>query len=63
MFCHRSPTDSLLVTLGRWLDCSVPHMPNRYRLAQAAGPAGDDLPWHEGDRRYGCLKWEEYPVN
>ena len=29
-FCHRSPTDSLLIHFGRWLDGAIVSMPNRY---------------------------------
>lgn len=40
LFCHRSPTDNLLVAMGRWMDHAVPLVPNRYQSALAAGPAG-----------------------
>ena len=29
-YCHQSPTDTILVASGKWLDRAVPHMPNRY---------------------------------
>lgn len=40
LFCHRSPTDNLLVAMGRWMDNAIPLVPNRYQAALAAGPAG-----------------------
>lgn len=30
LYCHRAPSDHLLLALGRWMDAAVPHMPNRY---------------------------------
>eukprot|EP00891_Asterochloris_glomerata_P009043 jgi/Astpho2/9043/Aster-x1561 len=40
-FCHRSPTDSLLIHFGRWLDGAIVSMPNRYEgslpLGSSAG--------------------------
>ena len=30
-YCHRSPTDNILVASGKWLDRAVPNMPNRYQ--------------------------------
>ena len=30
-YCHRSPTDNILVASGKWLDKAMPHMPNRYQ--------------------------------
>ena len=40
LFCHRSPTDNLLVAMGRWMDRAIPLVPNRYQAALATGPAG-----------------------
>ncbi|BDA43850.1 Protein TIC 55, chloroplastic [Coccomyxa sp. Obi] len=40
LFCHRSPTDNLLVAMGRWMDRAIPLVPNRYQAALAAGPSG-----------------------
>ncbi|KAL0031373.1 hypothetical protein WJX79_007208 [Trebouxia sp. C0005] len=30
-YCHRSPTDNILVASGKWMDKAVPWMPNRYQ--------------------------------
>lgn len=30
-YCHRSPTDNILVASGKWMDKAVPDMPNRYQ--------------------------------
>lgn len=30
-YCHRSPTDNILVASGKWMDTAVPSMPNRYQ--------------------------------
>ncbi len=30
-YCHRSPTDNILVASGKWMDKAVPGMPNRYQ--------------------------------
>ncbi len=43
LFCHRSPTDNFLISLGRWIDAAVPHAPNRYRLLVDADAAGARL--------------------
>lgn len=43
LFCHRSPTDNLLVAMGRWMDNAIPLVPNRYQAALAAGPTGESL--------------------
>lgn len=40
LFCHRSPTDNLLIAMGRWMDRAIPLVPNRYQAALAAGPSG-----------------------
>ncbi|KAK9804097.1 hypothetical protein WJX73_007161 [Symbiochloris irregularis] len=40
LYCHRSPTDKLLLAVGQWLDDAVPHMPNRYRGLQGGHLAG-----------------------
>ena len=40
LFCHRSPTDSLLIAMGRWMDAAVPAVPNRYRGVLSADGAG-----------------------
>lgn len=40
LFCHRSPTDNLLVAMGRWMDEAVPLVPNRYQTALAASASG-----------------------
>lgn len=40
LYCHRSPTDKLLLAVGQWLDDAVPHMPNRYRGLQGGYLAG-----------------------
>ena len=40
LYCHRSPTDKLLVQLGMWLDDAVPRMPNRYQGLQSGHLAG-----------------------
>lgn len=43
LYCYRSPTDSLLVAVGQWLDDNVPRMPNRYTAvpSSAAFAAAD----------------------
>ncbi|CAK0757071.1 hypothetical protein CVIRNUC_002509 [Coccomyxa viridis] len=40
IFCHRSPTDNLLVAMGRWMDDTIPLIPNRYQPALQASAAG-----------------------
>lgn len=37
----RSPTDNLLVAMGRWMDETIPLVPNRYRSALQATAAGE----------------------
>lgn len=39
-YCHRSPTDNILVASGKWLDKALPHMPNRYQGLLASGLQG-----------------------
>ena len=39
-YCHRSPTDNILVASGKWLDQAVPHMPNRYQGLLTSGLQG-----------------------
>ena len=39
-YCHRSPTDNILVASGKWLDRAVPDMPNRYQGLLANAPQG-----------------------
>jgi len=34
LFCHKSPSDALLVAAGKWLDNHLPSMPNRYLNTQ-----------------------------
>jgi hypothetical protein len=46
LFCHRSPTDNFLISLGRWIDAAVPHAPNRYQLLVDADAAGACLTSH-----------------
>lgn len=36
LYCHRSPSDALLVAVGRWLDANLPNMPNRYSRISSA---------------------------
>lgn len=43
-YCHRSPTDNILVASGKWLDKAVPHMPNRYQGLLASSLQGEDPP-------------------
>lgn len=52
LYCHRSPTDHLLVAIGRWMDDAVPHMPNRYRGLQGGHLSGEsgDLQQHWQER-------------
>ena len=35
----RSPTDNMLVAMGRWMDEAVPLVPNRYSAALPASGA------------------------
>ena len=42
-YCHRSPTDNILVASGKWLDKAVPHMPNRYQGLLASSLQGEAL--------------------
>ncbi|CAL5227269.1 g10200 [Coccomyxa viridis] len=44
IFCHRSPTDNLLVAMGRWMDETIPLVPNRYRTALQTSAAGVESP-------------------
>lgn len=39
-YCHRSPTDNILVASGKWMDKAVPLMPNRYQGLLASGLQG-----------------------
>ncbi len=36
----RSPTDNLLVAMGRWMDETIPLVPNRYRTALQTSAGG-----------------------
>lgn len=42
----RSPTDNLLVAMGRWMDKSIPLVPNRYSGPLAAVAPGVLNPQH-----------------
>ena len=42
-FCHRSPTDSLLIHFGRWLDGAIVSMPNRYAGSLPLGSSAGRL--------------------
>ena len=42
-YCHRSPTDNILVASGKWMDKAVPFMPNRYQGLLTSGLQGDLL--------------------
>ena len=42
-FCHRSPTDSLLIHFGRWLDGAIVSMPNRYEGSLPLGSSAGEL--------------------
>ena len=42
-FCHRSPTDSLLIHFGRWLDGAIVSMPNRYAGSLPLGSSAGEL--------------------
>lgn len=39
-YCHRSPTDNILVASGKWMDKAVPCMPNRYQAALTSSLQG-----------------------
>ena len=39
-YCHRSPTDNILVASGKWMDKAVPFMPNRYQGLLTSGLQG-----------------------
>ena len=39
-YCHRSPTDNILVASGKWMDKAVPWMPNRYQGALISSSQG-----------------------
>ncbi|KAK9814291.1 hypothetical protein WJX72_003521 [[Myrmecia] bisecta] len=43
-YCHRSPSDNLLVTVGKWLDAALPTLPNRYTALLEAGAADGAAP-------------------
>ena len=42
-YCHRSPTDNILVASGKWMDKAVPFMPNRYQGLLMSGLQGTSL--------------------
>ena len=39
-YCHRSPTDNILVASGKWMDKAIPFMPNRYQGLLTSGLSG-----------------------
>lgn len=45
LYCHRAPSDHLLLALGRWMDAAVPHMPNRY-TSLLGGHLSSERPLH-----------------
>ena len=51
-YCHRSPTDNILVASGKWMDKAVPFMPNRYQGLLTSGLQGtllvciDTISWY-----------------
>ena len=61
-YCHRSPTDNILVASGKWMDKAVPWMPNRYQGLLSSSLQGAHLAFGLGlaapielDRQWHCL--------
>jgi len=47
-YCHRSPTDNILVASGKWMDKAVPWMPNRYQGLLSSSLQGAHLAFWQG---------------